>query len=506
MTANVVDLESVQAAPASKTAAAWASQSDDDLPSEEPPDGGPAANNHSPADTESSERPAVHSFPSDNAEQHTSRDLKASLVDAGGYSVMVGAGETYFGPFALAIGLSAAGAGLMVTVPVLLGATLQLCTPWMVRWIGSHRLWIVSGALLQVGCLTTLAVAGWLPHEVAVGLVALTITLYWAGGLSGGPPWNTWIEDVVPSSVRTHFFATRQRLSQFCLLLSFVVAGISLDEGKKFGVSLWVFTGLFALAAAARAISGTALALQSEPRRGKYEETTVPWQQLFRGGSSVSSGQTTTAGGGGALVLYLLAMQVGVQFSGPYFAPFVLREEGMSYLSFMVLFSLGILAKAVSMPWWGRFSQAWGPRRLLGLGGVAIIPLSALWVLCDCVPDLTFRVPAALVPEAWSQGAGELRLSGQFLVIAMVQIISGIAWSAYELGMSLMFLHGIPRTHRTSLLTWYNFGNALAMVTGSLLGAWVLHLCGENHSTYMLIFWTASVIRLCTIALLVRVG
>src|SRR5689334_1991421 len=80
------------------------------------------------------------------------RDLCASVWDAGAYSVMVGIAETYFGAFALALGLGSAGAGLMVTLPVLLGSMLQLVTPWGVLRLGSHKKWIVSAIFIQVGC------------------------------------------------------------------------------------------------------------------------------------------------------------------------------------------------------------------------------------------------------------------------------------------------------------------------------------------------------------------
>jgi MFS family permease len=87
-----------------------------------------------------------------------------------------------------------------------------------------------------------------------------------------------------------------------------------------------------------------------------------------------------------------------------------------------------------------------------------------------------------------------------------VQILSGICWAAYELAMALMFLHGIPRKQRTSMLTLYNFGNAAAMVLGGMIGYAVLTSFGESHNTYLLLFFLSSCVRLAMVPLLARVS
>jgi MFS family permease len=83
-----------------------------------------------------------------------------------------------------------------------------------------------------------------------------------------------------------------------------------------------------------------------------------------------------------------------------------------------------------------------------------------------------------------------------------VQLISGLAWAAYELAMLLMFFEAIPRQDRASVLTFYNFGNAAALVVGGLIGAAILQLGSESHTAYLVLFGTSSLARLCTVWLL----
>jgi MFS family permease len=413
------------------------------------------------------------------------RNLTSSLVDVAAFSVMVGMGETYFIPFVLALGMSATAAGMLATVPVLLGATLQLITPWAVNYLGSRKKWIVATACGQVVCLLLLPLAIALSHSLTLmAFLLLTLSTYYAMGLAGGPPWNTWIEEIVPLSMRTHFFAKRQRLGQICLFLGFVCGGLALQAGKSYQLPLCTFAAIFLIAAISRIISCRALACKEELPPHDLPEQQLSWKQLFTGSQKSA---------GGWLVIFLLAMQVGVQFAGPYFAPYMLQAEQLSYGTFMVLIAAGFLGKALALPYWGRYGQKYGPHKLLWLGAWIIIPLSSLWILGDYIPALHIPLPANYgLPKA-------IHISGNVIAIAIIQPLSGIAWSAYELGMALMFLHGIPRRQRTSLLTWYNFGNSVAMVLGGLLGAACLQFFGENRETYLTIFYGSSFVRLVAV-------
>lgn len=409
-------------------------------------------------------------------------------MDAGAYSVMVGAAESYFGAYALALGFGPAVAGLMVTVPVLVGAIIQLITPWAVKRVGSHRTWVSGNAIAQAACLALLPLAALFGTVPAMFVAFGAASLYWGAGLCGGPAWNTWIEELVPMRVRTRYFAWRQRVSQACVFTAFIACGLALQMGKLGSVELGVFAGVFLISAASRFVSGCFLGSQSEPSLGKYHEERIKFSDLF--GSQGKSG--------GQLVVYLLAMQVAVQISGPYFTPFLLQQEKVSYLTYMVLIAMGFVGKVVSLQFWGRVGQRIGAVRLLWFGGFAVIPLASLWCLSDLAAgtQLVIPLPGSVEP---------LTIAGPVIMIGSIQILSGFLWAAYELAMALLLLQGIPRRQRTSMLTWYNLGNSAAMVAGGLVGTILLRTVGEAHSTYLMIFAISSVARLCMLPLLMRV-
>lgn len=410
---------------------------------------------------------------------------------------MVGIGETYIVPFALAVGAGKTAGGLAATLPMLAGATLQLLSPVLVRRLGSHRLWVAGCVVLQAISLLMLPLAILLAPEsrnsnmsgfpASIWWIYFAATLYWFAGLSGGPAWNTWIETIIPQPLRTKFFACRARTGQAFTLLGFATGGLALQWAKGTGQLLPAFCTILLIAAAARFYSALALLRQSEPQRGRIADRHVPLKQLF----------ASTARNGGTLVWYLLAMQTAVQISGPFFNSYLLGDQKISYFDYMLMIGLGFLGKVLATPFWGRYAQQCGAKRLLWIGGIAIIPLSSFWVISDWFSvwqwTTTFELPGT--KDNWV-------ITGEFLYLCLVQLASGVTWAAYELAMLLMFFEAIPRQDRTSMLTFYNWGNSAAMVVGSFLGAALLQSMNESHAAFLTLFGLSSVARLMTVGLL----
>src|SRR4029078_11317551 len=77
------------------------------------------------------------------------KNLRASVTDGATFSVMVGIGETYFPAFVLELGVGEIASALIASIPILLGAMLQLISPYAVAWLGSNRRWVVACGVLQ---------------------------------------------------------------------------------------------------------------------------------------------------------------------------------------------------------------------------------------------------------------------------------------------------------------------------------------------------------------------
>jgi MFS family permease len=414
------------------------------------------------------------------------RDLWVSTADAAAFSMMVGCGEQYIPAFALALGLGPVAAGMMVSVPVLVGAILQLITPLAVARLGTNRGWVLACTTVQAASFVPLAAWAIRGHATLAELL-VAASIYWSAGMAGAPAWNTWMGTLIPESMRTAYFSRRNRLAQFGVFVGFVVAGLILQWGEGRGVTLPAFAGIFVAAAICRVVSTLMLlecrelppppaAAAAGPRPGSAALATGPttltsWLHDMRG-----TLRTMAAGPSGALVAYLCAFAFTAHLAAPYFAPYMLRQLGFSYHTFMLVIATGFLAKALALPSLGRLGSRIGSLGLLWVGGLSTIPLALLWLPSDQVPYLV-----------------------------AVQLLAGTCWASWELAVALLFFDAVPHGQRTGVITIYNLGLAVSQLAGAAVGGLLLRTCGEDARAYAVIFAVSSLARLATVPLLRRV-
>jgi MFS family permease len=394
------------------------------------------------------------------------RDIIASNADGGGYSLMVGLGETYFAAFAIAVQFSDAAVGLLTTVPMMAGSVVQLISPTAVGRLASVRGWTVLTVVVQALSFVPLVLMAAF-HRAPAWLVFAAITFYWAGGQAAGATWVTWMERVIPPRLRARFFAGRARTCQACTLIGLAVGGLTLQAASTRHMEVSAFVLLFGVAALGRLFSAGSLLVQSATSIRAHELRTV---------SLVEMGGRIRHAADGRLLIYLAALQTGAQLAGPYFAPFMLSRLQFSYAEYMVLIATFYLTKVVASPPLGRLVPRIGAKRLLWIGGLGIVPLAAAWIV-----------------------------SSSFWYLLLVQVASGIAWAAHELASPLLYFEMIPERERTSVLTVFNLMNATAMASGAVIGGAVLHALGANVQAYYMLFALSSLTRLAAIPLLARV-
>ncbi len=383
----------------------------------------------------------------DSRDRDTQRELRVMTLEGVGAALMVGLGETYIAAFALAVGLGAVGAGLLAALPMLTGGIIQLLTPLGSRLLRSNRRWAMACATVQVASFAPL-VLGALRGTLPAWALFVTSVIYWAGGMGVGPAWQQWASTLVPERVRTRYFARRTRLVQAALSAGvFGAGGILWLAGDRASAFAWTF----GLAAAARLFSLAMFYLQSEPRLEAVPQTR---------GADVARPHPAHLFG------YLLTLQFFVNVSGPYFTPYMLEHLSLSGPMFAVLLGSALLARIVSMPLLGRWTERRGARRLLRIAGVCVTPLPVLWLLSD--------------HPAW---------------LLCIQVVSGIAWGAYELSTLLLFFDTLSPEARVKRLTQFNLANVAALAAGSAVGAVILANAPSPWLGYVALFTTSTIGR-----------
>jgi hypothetical protein len=391
------------------------------------------------------------------------RDLRSITGDGVFYSVMVGLGETYVPAFVLALGHGAQASALVTTVPMMLGALAQLAAPLGAWRVGSYRRWVVACARLQAASFFPLVAAA---LGAPLGLVAVfaVMSAYWGFSLSTGPAWNAWVETLVPQELRARYFAKRSRLANAALLSALLAASLALFGARGTPRELPLFAALFFCAALARFLSANFLARQSErPGLAREHEALSPadaWRRL-RGTSAAR------------LLLAMLGLTFGTYIAAPFFVPYMLGPIGLDYTEFTIVTATVFAARIAIAPVLGRVAHRVGVSRILLLGAIAVTPLPALWLVSHALP--------------W---------------LLAVQVLSGIAWGAYEYATLLTFFERIDARARTSVLSLYNAANAAAMVAGNVVGALAFGGFATSIGDYALVLALSSAARLAALPFL----
>lgn len=403
------------------------------------------------------------------------RDLALGTADGSMYCVMVGCGESYLVPFALALGYSQGVAGLMGPLPQFVGALGCLALPPLLLRIRSVRTLASGLAGIQALTFLPLIAIALFSLRVEPWLLVLIASAYWFCALGAGVVWNAWVTDIYPKAIRAKYFGRRQRLQQIATVAGLTAAGFALDHGKSatgapepgaIAAYIWMFAALFGLAFLARAGSTTLLALQSEPR---------PVPTGFRDVALPEFVARFKSDTGGRLLIAMLVMTVGVMVSGPYFSPFMLQKLELDYRLYTLLIGANFLAKSFTLPWAGRIAKRLGPSTLLWIGAIGIVPLPALWAVSNNI--------------WWLIGS---------------QLLTGVLWAFYELATFLMLFETIPASQRIGMLARFQIFNTAAQVLGGLLGFGLLRLLDESLEAYYLVFVASGVLRMAAIPLVAR--
>ncbi len=427
------------------------------------------------------------------------------MLDGLYYSIMVGLAEAYIAPFALRLGLGPIAAGLIVTVPALVGAAAQLRAPRHIRRIGSYSRFMMIGAALQALMyipLAIIAVAGpWLAefarthaHIHALSAVVFLVWIaYWVFGAACGPAWQTAAGAIIPAKVRAGYFARRSRVLHFATLLSLLLQGVVMMQLSKlapdgashatdgrphFDPVLLIFAGMFLAACVFRLLSAYYLGRYSEPEIPPHRESRVaPMDAARRLGRAPD----------GRYLLYMLCTLATVQISGPYFNPYMVQILHADQTPMFAhapwlgptlswLLAGAILGRIIALPTVGALARRFGPRRVLRAAGILLIPGPLFWLVSD----------NALWLLGW-------------------QIAFGVIWAAFELSTFLLNYVMLKPEERTSILTLYAAANEVGKSSGSMVGAALLGGTGEGRFAYAVVFWVSSAARLVSLPLLSRV-
>jgi MFS family permease len=208
------------------------------------------------------------------------------------------------------------------------------------------------------------------------------------------------------------------------------------------GVAELGFLVLFFLAAISRWTSADQLSVIPDGEYRVHEHDKFSFWQFVRRGSRSNFVQ---------FVVFVSAINCATAVAGPYFAVFLLREMKLSYVEFTALAAVQLAAQFLALKFWGRISDRFGNRAILGLIG---------W-------------PLAVNPTLWL-------VSSDMAFLAFLHIYSGIMWSGFNLAASNFVYDVAIPAKRARCVAYFAIINTSAICLGSVAGGVLIAYFGDS--------------------------
>lgn len=398
------------------------------------------------------------------------KSLNHSVRDAVAWSVMSGAGESYFSAFALFLKATTTQIAWLASIPPLLAALAQLGSVWLGRIVGRRKSIIVFGATAQCVFWLPMLVLPWLFPEYAVPIFIALVVMHQACGNLVSPQWSSLMGDLVPQRKRGRYFGLRTRYATVASFAALLLAGVVLHEFDAGGATWIGFALIFIVAAGARMVSVYHLRHMHEPPRAAEKlSPALDWKAWTRRFKRSPAVRFSLAHG---------CMQAAVSMAAPFFTVYMLRDLHFTYLEFTAVTATSVLFHFAALQTWGRICDAYGSRIVLVCTGTLITLFPSLWLV-----------------------------STSFWFIIGVQMISGMSWSGFSLATTNYLFDSVPAEKRSQYMAFHNILTAVGASVGAIAGGALLvivptefNIAGWHVSWFTALYGVFLASSICRIA------
>ena len=388
--------------------------------------------------------------------------LHLSLWDGTFFGGMSGLTGSFITPFALLFNAPNVIISLLSTLPMLLGSATQFLAPRILNYLKSRRKYlIIIFALQAMGWLLLPWVAAIPDKQLALWaciiLAVTTVSVTYANSAV----WQSYMGDLVPSRQRSRFFTQRNILIAGATLITTIAAGFLLQGLSNVYLA---FAILFIVASITRWLSALCFTRMQEipPKLPKVGEFSIA--RFFHRAPKSDFGHYVT---------FIMLLQFAAYLASPFFVVYQLHVLKLNYLSFTFLQTASIISSVLALPVWGKIINWQGTRRAL----------IASAILIGIVPLLYLTTYPGM----------------PFLLIFSFELLSGVAWSGFNVATSTYNLEATSAESRLYVFTYSSLLNNSAIFLASILGGLLLNALGGSGAMigpFLALFAISGCLRL----------
>lgn len=388
-----------------------------------------------------------------------------AIKEGSAFSVMSSFGQNFVSAFAIALHATNTQLSLLNSLPGLLTNSFQHVGIKLAERYHSRKKIIVKTVFLQA--LT------WLPLFILplvfrgysfLFLISFLILFNLFDALHRSI-WSSMMTDIVTSDYRGRYFGLRNKIIGGVAFAAEMIAGIILFLFED--INIWIGFGiLFTVACIARLVSYYYMKKIVEPVFIPEEQKHFTILQFIKSLKETNYGK---------FVLATSFLRFTVNIASPFFSAFILRDLGYSYLQYTFISAGSTIASFMSMYYWGKYSDKYGHKRIVGITS---------WLI-------------PLIPLGWA-------FTTNVYMIVLIQVISGISWAGFQLAESNYIYDTISPRIRARGVAYANSMRGGMVFIGSILGGFLANYLPSlsfQASNLQFVFLISSVLRMVAIVI-----
>jgi MFS family permease len=393
------------------------------------------------------------------------RSLRMSVLDGAAYAAMAGLVQNYVTPLALALKATTSQVGLLSSIPNLIVGFSQLAAPRLSERAGSRKGLIRPMVFMHAVMFIPVLLIPFIIGSSQVWYLIAFITISTVFGALASPAWGSLMADLVPIRLRGRYFSSRGRIiGIITLVFSFIAGGILQLLTKKLFIG---FAILFGGATVFRLLSLYFLSRMYEPEpsdNGKNDRS------LFHMVSHVGSSNL------GRFTLFIALISFAANLASPFFSVYMLRDLGFDYLTYTIIISCASISSLLFLTYWGRRADLAGNMKVIKVTSCLLPIIPLLWLASRNVYYLIFA-----------------------------EIISGFAWSGFNLAVVNFVYDASEAQNRTKHIAVFNAITCLATFLGATIGGYLApHLPALLGYQFRSLFTLSGLCRALVVVLLLR--
>lgn len=363
--------------------------------------------------------------------------LEASRKEGAVGQVAITILDYYVIPFALFLGASSRGIGLLMALPNLLSSLSLFFVVDVLRAVGNRKRLLVWSVLIQTFALAPMCALPFIDGAKGIDLLLACLCLFRVTAAVMGPPWGSLMSDYLPENKRGDYFGRRSQLVGIWGMAVAVICGVMLSavHARKSGAV--PFFLLFAAAALCRGWSVRYMAAMTDmpehpsPPPRPREDSRSLWRRLHESNFA-------------RFVAYVTAVTFAAQMTAAYLSVHMLRDLHFSYLWYTVVELASAATSFLTFPIWGRHADHVGNARVLRLNSVLLPAIPILWCLTEA---------------PWG--------------LALIEAFGGFVWAGFNLCATNFIYEAVPAEQRVRALGYFNLLNGAAIFGGATLGGYL---------------------------------